>query len=107
MDADGEGLEYEKEGLAMHEVTRILMLIIPLLLVGWLIFSFRGFRMPDMSAHQQRMEQTLSEARSARAEQHRFQDELLGELKRHNAAMEKQVEALTRILERLEKEEAA
>jgi hypothetical protein len=73
----------------------------PVLLIS-VIYFFRGLRMLDMKSHQERIEQKQSQAR---AEQALFQEVLLGELKRHNAAMERPAESLARILERLGRDE--
>jgi hypothetical protein len=91
----------------MHEAFKIIGLLFPLALLAWLFFFSRGLRLPDLRSHEQTIEQIRSDSRSVRAEQLLFQEELLTELKRHNTAMERQSELLTRLLERLDRDRSA
>ncbi len=87
----------------MHEVFKWIGFAVPIAVLIWLMISMRqltkGFKPFERSTFPD-FDDIRSRAELQLIEQKEFQQELLTELRRHNAALERQAEMLAQVLER-------
>ena len=87
----------------MHEAIKWILLAAPVALILYVMIFMRqltkGFKPFERSASLD-FDDIRSRAELQRIEQREFQEELLTELRRHNAALERQAEVLAQLLDK-------
>ena len=88
----------------MHETIRWIALALPAIVIVWLLFFMRqitkGLKPFERSTSLD-FDDIRSRAELQRLEQKDFQAELLTELRRHNAALERQTDVLGELLQKV------